>query len=352
MYYNNNYGMNNMNQNKGILQTLHELVTLGDNGYLTAEVIKSKVENLHATGQLKIAGVGTNRIAVEVNPAVLQGLTDITPSKPMIIKIPYSRRKGINDNFREYLLYKFLQMKASQISDPDLKYLLDTLPEVSAVRGYPSLIAQEKVRPIQEVVSNISRDQNNPNALDNIAKDSMDLILGHQYRNQYVRLLSALDKYCVFADLNPLVTPFQYGFKQVNGSYSITILDTGYTIPRFYQVESSNNIQKRRYLIVGKDIDLVQNTEFNTGKQLYKLVSNIESLSQTMLNTIQPQITQTMGMYILSNISGQTPSVSELVVLDMPYWKEYYTQARLIARQNFGSEVAQYFSLLTGLKSF
>ena len=241
-------------------------------------------------------------------------------------------------------------MKASQISDPDLKYLLDTLPEVSAVRGYPSLIAQEKVQPIQEVVA-YRNNKANSSSLDNIAKDSMDLILG-EYKNQYVRLLSALDKYCVFADLNPLVTPFQYGFKQVNGSYSITILDTGYTIPRFYQVESSSNIQKRRYLIVGKDIDLVQNTEFNTGKQLYKLVSNIESLSQTMLNTIQPQITQTMGMYILSNISGQTPSVSELVVLDMPYWKEYYTQARLIARQNFGSEVAQYFSLLTGLKSF
>lgn len=350
MYYNNynNVNVNSYNNpsNRNVAQILTDLQNLviaaETNEIGPMEIIK-RLKAMEALNELKIIGEGTNRIAVQVNRDMS---TFISFVGECIIKIPHSGNKGMNDNMREFLLYHtLLKYRSRGLGEQDLAELISTLPVMSRVQGFPYLIAQEKITPIQaspEIA-------NGPNH--NIINRCTDLIMSNTYRGQYIRLIELLDKYTVFGDLDPVTTPLQYGFKNVNGMRRLTVLDTGYTIPKFSFIiglMSKNIIVPRHYLIVGKDITLEKINDNGVDKLQMMIRNSALKLKESDVSQFNTLIYRS-GMYYASN-----PNTVPYIITDMEYFMGVMNQVRQ-SITGFGANIdddmiLEYFAMLAGRK--
>ena len=364
MYYNNNnngfnggyqqpiqqqYGQPQMqqpvygqaNNAEFVLEQLRRLIMMGENMTLSSEDIRAEIRKMAATGIINIVGEGTNRIAVELNVPINHLLTFNTPA---IIKIPYSISKGIDDNLRELLLIQKLRSLYASTGDWMLKLLIDTLPSVSEVKGFPLLIAQEKIISIDKSPEIVAQAQGNPNALATLCIAT----LIDKYGDQQKQLLEALDKYTIFADLNPITAPFQYGFKNVNGVSKLTILDTGYVVPKFleyHKLINDGTIIPRHYFIMGREAIMkrIQNEGYNY------VLSPVDGITTTSaLNIVQPILYGQSGIYV-SNNPKEDPST--MYVNDMRYFVDCYSKLRRLANSNPTSELGTYFASLRSKKS-
>lgn len=341
--YNNGYNNNNYNnQVVDVLNNINELIIRGRNGKITTDEILGNIKLMAQHGVISVIGEGTNRIAVEING-------DISPyigfNGPAIIKIPYAINKGLDDNLRELFLVEFLNNIYRNTGDQDLLWLLQRLPQVSSVQGYPYLVAQEKIVPIDkwnEVGSSATRDNQS------VAAVCTSYILDKHMYDQ-AKLLSVLDKYTVYADLNPVTTPFQYGMKNVNGTPVLTILDTGYVIPKFMEYEqliNEGSLIPRRYFVLGRDATLSKIQK--DGAYIYNITSNDESfISKATLNILVPVLYGQCGVYVAT-----TPvSDSDKIVNDIAYFMEYNRLISNYASNNPWSDSGRYFIELRNRKS-
>lgn len=359
----NRYNNDIDNFTAGTLSILSDLIYDSEKGLISSEKIQSILEQLAADRRLTIVGKGTNRIVVKVNG-------DISPlvgfKQSAVIKIPYKTDKGLNDNLREYLLYKYLYEMSMSTNDStqvkEINELLDLLPVINQVEGYPLLIAQEEVIPIdvyQPVTKRATEITKN-----NIAGLCLEYILSREVLPEYKRLMYLLDKYAIVADLNPLVTPFQYGFKNINGRNRLTILDTGYAIPKlpeYWFLIRQTGLPDYKYLIVEDQILFAKSPTDASGNYKFNITINKDYLRMNAADEKENLITiveciPNYGLYLndrpVTNSelykSGQKRCIS-----DITYFKDMYRVLQRFSRENQSknSPLVRYFNELVGSKS-
>ena len=340
--YNNTQTYGSINN---ILGQLQNLIIMGEQKAISSEQIRSEIIRMVNQGLLTLVGEGTNRIVVELNYSIDNY---ITFNGAAVIKIPYSTTKGLDDNLRELLFYDRLSESVRRTGNADAIYLLDRLPAVSQVKGYPCLIAQEKIIPINRC--NEITAQNLP--VNKIAGACIQLIYDKYFEEQR-KLLSTLDQYAIFADLNPLTTPFQYGFKIANGRQVLSILDTGYVIPKFLEFQQLVNagmIENRRYGIIGRDFG-INKIKDNDGNISYNIFSSDENrLSKANMVLITPIIYGQMGVYLNNTPNAQNNVNNPIGMDDMSYFKKCYSALRRYSNSNPTSESFIYFNTLRNNK--
>lgn len=346
----NNYNMNNapVDTVYHTLTTLNSLILMADRNEIRKEELAQGIEDLQRQNRLTIVGQGTNRIVIQVNGDMSKYTGR---SEECVIKIPYALDKGINDNYRELLLYDYLTSIANTNRDPEVRRLVETLPWVTQVNGFAALTAQEKVLSIENYVR-----QKYPNVSNENILSESKIVLLDQFKEATTSLLSLLDTYCIVADLNPLATPLQYGFKIVNGRYILTVLDTGYSIPKFPELLELYNggiLKERKYLVLGRDIELILIDNGN-GAKTYKLKSLIGGINENFINLMANSL-NTSGIY-LDTVLSYNADVKDSYCIDMAHFTKVYESLKQLVRNNMFNNVSPtplsiYFATLSESKN-
>ena len=255
--FNNNYNnYNNYGYNQPVYRTAETVLaeidlaikeSVQNNG---PSRINSLLDALRDSGDIIDIGTGTNRRIIKL--ANKYDLTNLksryAPSlsnKEVVFKIPYKVVEGRVDNLREAFITDALY-KHHLIND-DFKFLLNVLPEAYLLREPldTTILMEEYVVPgelSQQVQNLIQRDTavdtkgeyhdeyGNPKRATYLSKY---LTTNSAAVAQLQKIIFTLDKYFVMADINPLYSPCNYGFKRMpNGDEILTILDLGYALPK------------------------------------------------------------------------------------------------------------------------
>ena len=214
--------------------------------YTSVSKITTTLDRLRQSGDIIDVGTGTNRRIIQLSDRydLSQLKSRYAPTlanKPVVFKIPFKVQEGRIDNLREAFITQ--STYRLHISNPDFKYLLQTLPESYMLREPldTSILMAEFVTPgelSQQVQNVINRDAErkyydeygNPKRASYLTEYLTSNSLAVQ---QLEKLVLTLDKYFVMADINPIYSPCNYGFKKMpNGEEILTILDLGYVLPK------------------------------------------------------------------------------------------------------------------------
>ena len=214
--------------------------------YTSVSKITTTLDRLRQSGDIIDVGTGTNRRIIQLSDRydLSQLKSRYAPTlanKPVVFKIPFKVQEGRIDNLREAFITQ--STYRLHISNPDFKYLLQTLPESYMLREPldTSILMAEFVTPgelSQQVQNMINRDAErkyydeygNPKRASYLTEYLTSNSLAVQ---QLEKLVLTLDKYFVMADINPIYSPCNYGFKKMpNGEEILTILDLGYVLPK------------------------------------------------------------------------------------------------------------------------
>lgn len=274
---NNNYnlGTTNFSNNlsRGVMSRYNsmQIITMIDNEVtrqfkerVTGKEVTQLLERLEKDGYIKIIGKGTNRTVFEfvIDDRDLKRNIGLNVNEPMVYKVPIQVALGRVANNREALTTTILNryLDNNSINNNDslreaLVYLINVLPFKTIIPN-TNILAITKCVPIEfsTTIINLAREKNidvttsgvsgelRPGDADFKVKSG----IGNVIRNYIVhdptgnkmarKLLDALNKFFVVADMNPDFSPFNYGFINLDGKLFLTSLDLGAVIPRLGKV--------------------------------------------------------------------------------------------------------------------
>lgn len=193
------------------------------------DILINRLSVLANAGLIIPVGPGTNRLTLELaipheDIKAQYGIQN----KRVVFKIPYKIKEGEKDNKRENLIYKIAL--ENRLSNPEFDYLLSVIP-ASSMLMFPAnsgILIAEYITPIEttQEVRQIANRENTPDKLASAA--TILLTKDSNIVAQLNKIISVLDKYFVMADLNPIYSPLNYGFK----NNMLAILDLGYVLPK------------------------------------------------------------------------------------------------------------------------
>ncbi len=182
-------------------------------------------------------GEGTNRFVfksrVDELPLFQAGLS----REPHVFKIPWQLSIGSSDNIKEILVPLYIEKNKHM--DASLQYLNTVVPKAWSLRelGINNIIVQEEVI----THNNMPRFQNEINkeeAWKNYVMNNADLTA------QYVKLMEALDRHFIMADMSLSMTASNFGLKNISGKEILVPLDLGHVIPKYGKSISCPNCGK------------------------------------------------------------------------------------------------------------
>ena len=194
-----------------------------------ADILINRLSALANAGLITPIGPGTNRLTLELaiphdDIKAQYGMQN----KRVVFKIPYKIKEGEKDNKRENLIYKIAL--ENRLSNPDFDYLLSVIP-ASSMLMFPAnsgILIAEYITPIETIqeVRQIAKRESTPDKLASAATTL--LTKDTNVATQLNKIMTILDKYFIIADLNPVYSPLNYGFK----NNMLAILDLGYVLPK------------------------------------------------------------------------------------------------------------------------
>ena len=214
--------------------------------YTSVSKITATLDRLRQAGDIVDVGTGTNRRIIQLSDRydLSQLKARYAPTlanKAVVFKIPFKVQEGRVDNLREAFITQ--STYRLHISNPDFKYLLQTLPESYMLKEPldTCILMAEFVTPgelSQQVQNMIQRDgeRKHYDEYGNAKRASYltEYLTSNSLAIQQLeKLVFTLDKYFVMADINPIYSPCNYGFKKLpSGEEILTILDLGYVLPK------------------------------------------------------------------------------------------------------------------------
>ena len=251
-----------------IIGMINNEVTRQFHERVTGKEVTELLEKLERDGYIKIIGKGTNRTVFEfvIDDRDLKRNIGLNVNEPMVYKVPIQTTLGCVANNREALtttiLNRYLDDK-SIMSDESLRdalvYLVNVLPFKTIVPN-TNILAITKCVPIEfsDRILNLAREKNVSVTTSGVAGElragdsdfKVKSGIGNVIRNYIVhdaqgnkmarKLLDALNRFFVVADMNPDFSPFNYGFINIDGKLFLTSLDLGAAVPRIGRVGCPN----------------------------------------------------------------------------------------------------------------
>lgn len=239
MYGNNNRFSGNNFNNFGysaeqILVTINnkvsDIITGRDRN---VRAVRDLVQNLMNQNLIRMVGGGQNRIAIEFVPDPSNIMRTVGINTNIVAMIPIKLPEGINDNVREGMFWSRVVDDKANFNDPQM-HLLRTIGLPSVMYPDTNILIQERVLRIEDhpFIKDVIRDPKSKYTQDTIGAACRDFIMSDKIYPQYVEFIKAMDKFFVIADMNPEFSPWNFGFKNVQGQERLTCLDYGYTYPR------------------------------------------------------------------------------------------------------------------------
>lgn len=171
-------------------------------------------------------GEGTNRLVFKSNVSELPLQQLGLGNGNYVYKVPWQLKIGSEDNVREVLVPVYIENNKAM--DVSLQYLNSIVPKSWLLRsaGINNIIIQEEVL-THETMSRFQNELNKEEAWKNYVMNSPNLT------EQYSKLMTALDKHFVMADMSLSMTASNFGLKMNSREEILVPLDLGHLIPKY-----------------------------------------------------------------------------------------------------------------------
>lgn len=209
---------------------------------LPGKYIIQVLDRMVTEGKISYAGHGSNRKVIKINRPMTMvlnrvGFTNVNGG--VVVKIPFNILGGGKDNLREEVAVEHIKKLALRpgVSQDiiNLSRLLFECKIYDPEHGH--ILIEEEIVPIERTSLVTKLMERNPMQYNehNIGDAVLEVVSNDSNLvNQMRQLMRGMDEAFVMSDLNILYSKFNFGFKNVNGKYYLTIIDLGTVLPKVF----------------------------------------------------------------------------------------------------------------------